>query len=136
MHTKECEEKTKEILDKQKQYVETWPNYCRECDAHGSFSYPATREDPESFDFCSCIYEGRCPRCGNEIPEDFDEDIPCPNCDWNWGKNASDTKPFLDECGCNDIDVEPTLIENFLEQELDSDFFNRSQIAYEISKRK
>lgn len=103
-----CTMATKEQIQ---QWASKWPDHCPKCGGAGDF---VSSYDPSphgvalsagciyDFDPCTeCETRNACPRC-NRFRPDYDEcffedDRPCENCGWNWGKNSDDAMPYLDE---------------------------------------
>lgn len=78
-HTPSCQAR----IDARSKWLEDNPNHCKTCEGRGYHYYPQTRHEPESFDPCSCIEDGLCPRCSEGV--DFDEATgvsTCPECHW------------------------------------------------------
>jgi len=96
-HTAECEKTRAMEAAAREAYEKEWPNYCQRCGGWGSIA-SGWDGDPESSDVgpCSCVEEGRCPRCGERsLNEDGDY---CFGCQWIDGK--SDGLPEVGACLC------------------------------------
>lgn len=83
-----------------------YPNYCRSCEGVGGFDIPMHvyrdgSADPPDFDICSCVEEGRCPRCGADDLDTEDGPTACAACGWYWGEGAEDVAPH-GECYCEE----------------------------------
>lgn len=130
IHNKACvlayEHYQKELAD----WLAKWEaTYCRECNARGEWTdtfdpSPAGvglsagwMEDGgpcASCTLCDADHPNPlCPRCMSPwsvIYDDNDDpicllaaqELPCPRCGWNWGKNLDDTLPVEPECFCDD----------------------------------
>lgn len=109
-HSEQClkEQETRNQLIKE--YKNKWPNYCRSCGGWGgsvfyqSHPYGSTYANEEMWDPCTdCIEDGKCPRCGWEMPEDeFEETLEfgvCRKCGWREDKPDGLPEP-LDWCMC------------------------------------
>lgn len=105
-HSQACIERTNAVKKAISEYEEKWPNYCRKCNGVGflvsyqSVPYGMGSTNMEVDDFCSCVEEGKCPRCGIVVfdEDDFDDDkLECPKCGWT---EESPICPELDDCGC------------------------------------
>jgi hypothetical protein len=67
-----------------------WPNHCKKCHGWGGKMWPATRHEPEDFDFCGAHLPDICHRCLHSgLTEDGEG--PCSNCGWNF----DDGEPML-----------------------------------------
>jgi len=104
LHTKECIEANLDYTKEVQNYVNKWPNYCRECSGWGGFyetgcsvPYGSTYVDlPGSTEPCpDCQEEGKCPRCMTDM-DVSEEENACPKCGWKWGDEGIP----LDPPGC------------------------------------
>lgn len=97
-----------------------YPKYCRQCGATGVISYTENgAPHGEGFwpmpmtDVCpACVEDGRCPLCGEDLPEeqyDTGEDFRCPACGWVEGKAGQPTPPPVP--GYAEIDYSDSLEE-------------------------
>jgi len=102
-----CQQKTAERQREQEKWWSKWPEACPECRGAGgksyssSFDYKAGVGDPGGWEPCSCLAEGKCPRCGLSpaFPEfEDDEHTPCAGCGWSLGDNDQEPEPY--ECHC------------------------------------
>jgi len=109
-HKPECLERTA----KEKQELDSWlalyPNHCTSCGGAGAWSSPGSFWEPPDGGPCGCVEDGKCPRCGKEtlMENHFENEIPCPNCGWNWGKNKDDIIPSQQEwpCECEQEEID------------------------------
>jgi hypothetical protein len=84
------------------EWAEKYPKHCKECFGLGETNWVENHGDsyhePAS-DFCICIYDNQCPRCGGllEIPSNaFDSyaevtENSCGFCGWDWNNGISDS---------------------------------------------
>jgi len=124
-HTKECLAYQAQSDAEYEAYVAKWPNYCHKCNGYGSFDYPGTYDEPPGHEPCTCVEEGRCPRCGKHsivwlvsLDEyeahlryqwDYpDGDVPfCPLCGWiDSYDEQTPGCPEPWECDCWMVDVD------------------------------
>ena len=109
-HSDECTEITKNQKETHDAWVEKWPNHCTECHGYGVFYWSGGQWGLDGVDPCgSCQEEElKCPRCGEEIPEDWIEnDAMFECCGWNWGRSLDDYQPAPypyegDPCPCEE----------------------------------
>lgn len=76
-------------------YEQLWPNYCRTCGGLGEIYV----EDYECGDFtdpCSCVEQGKCPRCGSQVFGEEETDT-CSHCKWEYGETEGCP---TDACWC------------------------------------
>lgn len=73
-------------------YTEMWPKSCTHCGGRGYVEYQEHVGERwmgsmTITDDCDhCIGMGKCPRCGNYLPDAFYDGYPlvlCPSCRWN-----------------------------------------------------
>lgn len=118
-HTTTCQAKRATQQQKVDEYHNQWPHACIACNATGVFEsfqnhpYGSTLATEYFEEWCgSCLDNGICPRCGEEIPafEDIErlEDIVCSHCQWR-GRDytATSPTPYIcphDEMGNEDCD--------------------------------
>lgn len=85
-------------------YDAAYPDHCTRClgsgvvltyDGHWDGGGSCTIEET-----CTCLDEGRCPRCGREY--DLYAEERCRHCAWDNGKNDGDVRPFH-ECHCENM---------------------------------
>jgi hypothetical protein len=104
--TEQCKEKTAQQKREQEKWWAKWPEACPKCRGaggkhhHGYFDYQSGVGEPPSFEPCSCMERGQCPRCGLNFafPSD-EEDLPCPSCGWQIDA-ADNQEPEPYECQC------------------------------------
>lgn len=63
-----------------------WPNACGSCNGAGYHHYAGSYWEPPQDDPCSCIEDGKCPRCGDEImfvADAYCDKATCLNCYWD-----------------------------------------------------
>lgn len=61
-----------------------WPRYHQRCYGVGGIGYAGTTSDPPEFDVCSCVDQGRCPRCGSStVLYRNDDTMHCVLCGWD-----------------------------------------------------
>ena len=117
-HTEQCRKRFLYMLGRMNDWKWRWPKYCTSCDATGLLTWSENQSPlgsgmywPEEFEEpCEqCILKGKCPRCGHQHNEDWnnyetdDEDSfdACKFCGWDWDKGADDILPLCeDECMC------------------------------------
>jgi len=100
-HSKNCDARHTAKLA----YDAKYPNACRKCQGYGFHTAPATREDPGLHEFCECLADGRCPRCGHQHNENWNlylDDVEpvadyCEACGWD--PESGDRRPD-DDCNC------------------------------------
>lgn len=63
-------------------WMKKYPNHCKKCYGAGYHHYPATRHKPKSYEECSCLFNGKCPRCSAKLQYDLDDAI-CLECGWH-----------------------------------------------------
>lgn len=117
-HTQKCLAEQQAAMNEINAYTLRWPYYCRDCGGSGIISWLGTYYEPPGEDLCSCVYDGRCPRCAQPLPNELMLDgdrvyksdpalhlsgrVYCLICDWVEGQ----TQPFPDYwegfCGCHD----------------------------------
>lgn len=111
-HTRKCREDFLLSLGRYEDWKWRWPDYCVFCDAAGMKTWSENQAPHgsgmrwmEPFEeLCEeCILKGKCPRCGYQHEEDWNDDEydACEFCGWNWDKDADDILPFCEnECMC------------------------------------
>lgn len=105
LHTLRCIQLQAEYSEKTREYLEKYPNYCRNCSGIGGFhsSYDPSPDGVslgsgsiQDFDSCpECVENGKCPQCSTALyygPEDPHDEFSeshafCALCEW------SDQKP-------------------------------------------
>ena len=81
-----------------------YPRYCRQCGATGAISFTENGAPHGAgywpmpmVDVCpSCVENGRCPLCGEDLPEeqiDTGKQLSCPACGWIEGKAGQPMPP-------------------------------------------
>ena len=85
-HSEQC----LEAQEKQRLYVEQWPDYCASCAATGYLYDPGVRYyadgsgQPPSYDPCECLSDLRCPRCAKEDLTEINDGVyRCDGCGWD-----------------------------------------------------
>ena len=94
--TREARKLAAQLITK---WHERWPNACKVCAGHGGSVYYENHGIPGPgeaiFETCGEC-EGKCPRCGTSLEDDFyEDDKPCPKCGWNWDHGKDDSCPDL-----------------------------------------
>lgn len=96
-------------------YDAEWPHRCETCEGWGGQFYQYDPSPPgvslspgfmTDYDPCpDCVEAGFCPRCGHNMPEDWqmDEDDDCPICEW---KYDTEGRPEQPDCYCWEAQVE------------------------------
>jgi len=96
----QLEEVYKEIDEANKAWHKRWPNACK-CEGAGGYGYVEMHgfkhgAGEHMWDTCTCVLDGFCPRCNARVwPEDMEDEWPCPECGWNWGKGKDDAAPQI-----------------------------------------
>lgn len=116
-HTEECKQAYNKFLHECQLWMDQWgKTYHEACGARGGFSQINYPHSPDDYDLCSCTDPDDekhpvCPRCGfiwemEQSDEKYasniivQDELPCPMCGWNWGKNPDDVKPEWYGCEC------------------------------------
>lgn len=93
-HTPKCLEIAELMRRERERWVSKWPNFCRACDAYGGKRDYSHEEGATFWECPHCIEEGKCPRCGVRVGEDFDFEQPCPHCCWElYSEDPDDFAP-------------------------------------------
>jgi hypothetical protein len=111
-HSAKCLAQQAKMKRPHDEYVEKWPNYCRECGGVGEVTWQENQSPLGSgmvwletiVDLCdSCFGNGKCPRCGELNDEDLDVELyKCQHCGWEFATRDSGCPPAgLEEpCEC------------------------------------
>ncbi len=96
----------------ERQWKTAWPDHCGTCNGEGVKVYYENQSPlgsglqwlerlTEPCDDCTGSDSPHCPRCGKPAPAAWDDgdEVPCPECGWQWGENPDDSCPTT-ECGC------------------------------------
>jgi hypothetical protein len=92
IHTMECTVAWLKWQGDKFEWMMKWLNSCPVCNGTGY-----DPKDPH--EYCICILDGKCPRCGGYIGTS-DDGNNCSNCGWDWGANDGDTLPEPPLCTC------------------------------------
>jgi hypothetical protein len=87
-HTTEC----LKAHEARQEYLDRWPDYCRGCGGSGEVHWQENqallgsglRWMEDFSEPCSCLYDGRCPRCGEGNMHATPKEA-CPDCGWTAG---------------------------------------------------
>ena len=108
-HTDKCLSQQEEILKRYNEYVALWPNYCKTCGGTGERTWYENYDGLGGellSEYCSCVLNNVCPRCGMSITwEDvMDEPNCCEYCDFTVGGEGCPPKGLEEPCECEMVD--------------------------------
>lgn len=131
-HTPACREFQEYLKTKEAAYhawMAHWTQHCPSCGGQGRFDDSDPSVGMYGWVDCEdCTAKGFCPRCGRAslVPDGDSYTGPCGYCGFNYGENAGDVPPILDEgtdCICpRQPYTPPELTEEELRQLPDWDY--------------
>lgn len=88
MHTETCNAAARASNEAEAVFRAAHPGCCLDCGGWGGRNHPGTMETPPEFGECrKCLAEGKCPWCGDALP-DGDEDTMACKCGWSYGADG------------------------------------------------
>lgn len=116
LHKRQCARHLLHQETRRREFINTYPNYCKSCDAWGSHSFQDYFGEYYENSCVMCLDNDLCPRCMKktmvEKQEDPDYSVltnfysTCTICGWRGDDDYGDayTLPFVLSCVCSAYD--------------------------------